>query len=275
MNLIKNLIISLFLMSLICEFQKLISSAVDENNPLINQRSPIMHKVFENGRVTVYTIKENKRTLITAIHKNGTKNVISKNEFIAMHEAAHITAFTDEPSLSIIEQATILENQTSAGSTDIEPAYNIEKNIIELEHSVIGFLAGAIANQIALQIEPFQTIQDIDMFFSNDAYKYDWSQAYKNIVKIVKLESSNPAIYQLLLQERTLDLYYKTYKFVLENQLIIEKLTRELLRKKTLSQNEIYKTLDKDLPLYDFQEGPLPYSLQHHYQFRERSNVAA
>ncbi len=254
------------------------SSEQNENIPPIemlnlhSQTQPVKLKVFENNIVTVYVTKLNKDTFILALHKNGKQIKIDKELFLAIHEAAHTVAFIEEPSLHIIEKATIVEDGVSAGATYVEPSYIIEKREQELEHAAIGFLAGGIANQIILKIPRFTQIQEIDQYFSNDAYKSDWQEAFKNIVKLVKLQSTNHQIQRILLPKKTYELYCRAYQFIHEHQTSIENLAIELLKEKTLSQNEIYKILGKDLPLYFFEQGPLPESLEHHYQLRERND---
>ncbi len=252
---------------------RIMAAAQNENTPTNHTSTLQIQQVFKNQQVTIYVKKsiENNKTQIIAYHKNGTITSIPKNKFIAYHEAAHAVTFMQQPSLKIIENINIIDNSKTAGTTKINSAYDLQKNIEELELTCIGFLAGGIANQLMLNIQPFATVQDIDRYFSNAAYENDWVNAYQTLVKITQLKNYDSAISSIILQETTLELYYKTYQFVLDNQSQIHKLAQLLLRHKSLSKEQIYHILNKDLPLYHNEQGPLPIGLHHHYEYRYRN----
>lgn len=245
----------------------------DENIPTNHSRTVQIQEVFKNNQDIIYVKKsiENGTTEIIARHQDGTITSIPKNKFVADHEAAHAVAFIQQPSLDIIENINMIDHIKTAGATKINPAYDLQKSKDELEQTCIGFLAGGVANQVMLNMQPFATVQDIDRYFSNPAYQDDWMNAYQALVKITQLKAYSHAVFPFILQETVLELYFKTYQFVLDHQADIGMLAQQLLRHRSLSKEQIYRILDKDLPLYHNEQGPLPAALQHHYAYRNRN----
>jgi hypothetical protein len=220
-------------------------------------------------------------------HTNNVKNPAT------FHEMGHAFITVDNKNNDILHFVQNEPRLKAGGSIHSLKAYysnTIDKNIQDFKDFIDVDLAGLITQQIykkplpnSLHPELFTGKKlteksKILQFLSEPAGIYDLQDARIHVDNIMNrdenLESLDDQQKQNLVDDMLVESYHRTYDRIAKNKEKIENGVQLMLHQKKetaknmLSGDELYNLWKVDKPLYEFEQGPLPKSLESHYAYR-------
>lgn len=226
------------------------------------------------------------------INNNSTPSTKSLKMRAVYHEIGHAFINLENKNRLIGLHVTTQQHQKGpeASFTTIAAYQNKSLNENEITQSIDLLLAGIITQQLFSQPGPYT--QDSDLFNGK-------SMVNKN--NILKLLSYPDASSDMLYAQRMVaGLLYLQNQHILDkfttnddhiNDILVDRYKKTFARlekskdkiqqgvdlmlgthtsapKNLLDCDELYNLWNMDKPLFEFQEGPLPKSLEHHYEYR-------
>jgi len=215
------------------------------------------------------------------------------NRCTAIHEAGHAVAgVCTSSNFKRIHEATIIARGLSEGCvTDIFLLQNHEEvlSVDDYKHDIIVYLSGAVAEQVFGYhqswgiVKPKETgLRQLMLHQSEFGLGVDLPSAMKSVDKILDIQGYLPEIdgeefqakikrsQDAILQE----CYHRSFSLITEHKDDVKKVADLLLKKGTVSGDEIYALLNVSKPLYDFEQGPLPKDLVANYALRDAHTIA-
>lgn len=214
--------------------------------------------------------KPDKENLLKRFYYNAGQflGIYQSIKVTALHEAAHALVLLYKDCQYQLYEATIDKDKKFLGRVttiplseylDVELLENIYKN------RIMWSLAGGVVEQIygfapqQFSTKMFDDFDILDTYFEQSSLKKDVSNIVEDLAYIQKncYPDFDQKSWSMQGRKIALEAYQETYQFINDHKQDVEKIADYLLKKGTVSGDELYELLGIEKPLFDFEKSTL------------------